>query len=524
MNTSNVWKLLPLLILLAAGAPAGETHDTVTNYRGFVLAPWAPSVPVASLTNTTGGAMPATGTWHYALAAQNSLGISGAGPVTNVTVATGELVRITWRPVGGATNYLIYRGTVATSLTQRAVVGLSTSYVDHGTNAWTTNSPASTITNLPALLLARAGVESNEPITVAQLAAWAGPSSGTDTTARAWAASASNLALSASQASTDATARSWAVAASNAVATRVQYQDAQGFTNSGGVLLSGPVTLGGANVVTAQYGFAAGRLTAASGSEGANANGYGSVSSGSYGANANGRNTTASGINGANANGLNTVSSGINGVNANGSGTTASGSYGANANGYNTVSSGNYGANANGSGTVSSGTNGTWANGWNTTASGDYSSAAGGSGNVAGGKGSFAAGVNAKATNQGSFVWSDHNTGTYVGSPMPNSFTIRATNGWYSTQDTSDPALVIRGNTHYGDGSGLTNTPLHPSAMTTTNYQAAVTNYLRFLTTATPPASNTASGSRGEVRTDSTNLYLYTASNLWLRVPGSYSW
>lgn len=168
MKTSNVWKLLAVLIVLAAGARAGEMHDTVTNYRGYVLAPWAPVVAPASITNTAGGAFPATGTWHYALAAQNSLGISGAGPVTNVTVATGNLVRITWRPAGGATNYLIYRGTVATSLTERAVVGLSTSYVDHGTNAWTTNSPASTITNVPALILAGAATDPLGAVTKAQ--------------------------------------------------------------------------------------------------------------------------------------------------------------------------------------------------------------------------------------------------------------------------------------------------------------------------------------------------------------------
>lgn len=264
MKTSNAWKLLSILILLAAGVRAGETHDTVTNYRGYVMAQWAPSVSVASLTNTTGGAMPATGTWHYALAAQNSLGISGAGPVTNVTVATGELVRITWRPVGGATNYLIYRGTVSTSLTQRAIVGLSTSYVDHGTNAWTTNSPASTITNVPALILGRAGVESMEAVTKSQLDAAVSPTGyvntltstdstvvvsgsgtarvlsvaafveGVRTALQAGVSAATGSAATAYSAATNASAQAAAATstAATAASSKLGYQDTRGFTNS----------------------------------------------------------------------------------------------------------------------------------------------------------------------------------------------------------------------------------------------------------------------------------------------------
>jgi len=235
----------------------------------------------------------------------------------------------------------------------------------------------------------------------------------------------------------------------------VQYQDTRGFTNSGGVVLSGPVTLGGANVVTVPYGFAAGYLT------------------------------TASGVSGANANGRETLASGAYGANANGAGTVASGAYGA------------------------------WANGYNTVAAGEYSTAAGGNGNEAYGNGSFAAGVNARATNQGSFVWSDHNINTYVVSPMANSFTVRATNGIFSTQDTAAPALVIRGNTHYGDGSGLTNVAADtlgglPSALyalaSSLGNMARYTNF---------PATATAAGSAGQWAV--TNI----GSTNWLAVWGA---
>lgn len=172
MRSSNALKLM--FLLAASVARAGEVHDVQTNYRGIVLAPWAPVVTPASISSTTGGAFAATGTWHYALAAQSSLGISGSGGITNVTVATGNLVRITWRPAGGATNYLIYRGTVATSLTERAMVGLSTSYVDRGTNSWTTNSPASTITFVPELILAGPATNPLGAVTLAQAGTLAG--------------------------------------------------------------------------------------------------------------------------------------------------------------------------------------------------------------------------------------------------------------------------------------------------------------------------------------------------------------
>lgn len=61
-----------------------------------------------------------------------------------------------------------------------------------------------------------------------------------------------------------------------------------------------------------------------------------------------------------------------------------------------------------------------------------------------------------------------------------------------------------------------------PSAyISTTNYQAAITNFLRFLSTAAAPTNYAATGSRGEVRKDSTNLYIHDGTS-WGRFPGNW--
>lgn len=59
------------------------------------------------------------------------------------------------------------------------------------------------------------------------------------------------------------------------------------------------------------------------------------------------------------------------------------------------------------------------------------------------------------------------------------------------------------------------------SYISTTNWQATVTNFLRFLTTTAAPTNYLADGSRGEIRTDSTNLYLHNGVN-WGRFPGNW--
>ena len=76
-----------------------------------------------------------------------------------------------------------------------------------------------------------------------------------------------------------------------------------------------------------------------------------------------------------------------------------------------------------------------------------------------------------------------------------------------------------------GAGSGVDadyirgQVPLLPSDLA-----AEVTNYIRFLTTAAAPSSNTAAGSLGECRLGATNLFIYSPSGRWFRATGTYNW
>lgn len=78
----------------------------------------------------------------------------------------------------------------------------------------------------------------------------------------------------------------------------------------------------------------------------------------------------------------------------------------------------------------------TVAGGDGNVASGSYSTVPGGSLNVAGGSYSFAAGRQAKATNQGAFVWAD-SQGADFGSTTNNQFSIRAAGGVRLSDNTS---------------------------------------------------------------------------------------
>jgi trimeric autotransporter adhesin len=72
------------------------------------------------------------------------------------------------------------------------------------------------------------------------------------------------------------------------------------------------------------------------------------------------------------------------------------------------------------------------------TASGGYATIPGGTGNSAAGEGSFAAGMNADAALDGSFVWGDDSTSDPVAALAANTFDIRAAGGiWLGT--TSAP-------------------------------------------------------------------------------------
>jgi hypothetical protein len=94
--------------------------------------------------------------------------------------------------------------------------------------------------------------------------------------------------------------------------------------------------------------------------------------------------------------------------------------------------------------------------GGNNTAAGEYSTVPGGSENSATGTGSFAAGLNAAANNDGSFIWSDFEGGTYS-SDRDNQFKIRAGGGVQmdvSGSDGHNPA-ALEINSTSGNGVAL---------------------------------------------------------------------
>lgn len=159
---TRTFKLLAGLVGLMGlmGAHAAEFNSDVTFHYHSYFARWSPTVTIAQVHLTNGGAWAAaeTGTWHYAVAATNDQGRTTIGPVTSqVVTATGSMVRIQWNPVGGADGYLVFRGATATQLWQRATIGQVTSWIDAGTNAWVTNAPSNTVTFVPWLRLPETG-------------------------------------------------------------------------------------------------------------------------------------------------------------------------------------------------------------------------------------------------------------------------------------------------------------------------------------------------------------------------------
>jgi Chaperone of endosialidase len=122
---------------------------------------------------------------------------------------------------------------------------------------------------------------------------------------------------------------------------------------------------------------------------------------------------------------------------------------------------------AGGRGNTATGGSSTVGGGWANTASGGYSAVPGGTHNTAGGVGSFAAGQNAKATQDGSFVWGDNNLSFGITSPAANTFTVRASGGiWLGTN--SSPVITAG---HFIDTS--TNAYLSSSGIWTDNSDRA---------------------------------------------------
>lgn len=95
-----------------------------------------------------------------------------------------------------------------------------------------------------------------------------------------------------------------------------------------------------------------------------------------------------------------------------------------------------FGTVSGGSGNSSSGFWATIGGGFQNTSSGQAATVPGGSDNMAAGDYSFAAGLHARATNQGAFVWADSQDSEFT-STSDNEFSIRASGGVRLNSDTS---------------------------------------------------------------------------------------
>ena len=115
-----------------------------------------------------------------------------------------------------------------------------------------------------------------------------------------------------------------------------------------------------------------------------------------------------------------------------------------------TVSGGQLNTANNGAATVGGG--------YKNEANGTYSTVPGGSDNVAQGDYSFAAGRRAKASNQGTFVWSD-STDADFSSTGANQFLIRANGGVGIGTNSPGNLLTVNGNASFG-GTAATDVPL----------------------------------------------------------------
>ena len=121
---------------------------------------------------------------------------------------------------------------------------------------------------------------------------------------------------------------------------------------------------------------------------------------------------------------------------ASGSGAVIGGGYeNVSSNDFDTVGGGTVNVSGGRAATVGGGegnvANGDWsavAGGYNNIASGNEATVAGGSFNLASGADSFAAGFEARATNEGAFVWADSQSATF-NSTASNQFLIRAAGG-----------------------------------------------------------------------------------------------
>ena len=195
------------------------------------------------------------------------------------------------------------------------------------------------------------------------------------------------------------------------------------------------------------------------------------------------------------------------------------------AGGQNNLTSNDYSTVGGGYENTASGNLSTVGGGIFNTAIGYYSTIPGGYNNTAT-TNAFAAGIGAKATNDGAIVFSaPGGTNSTFGSITTNEFAVKALGG---TRILS-PIFSIQLEDGTVVASFSTNSVVLNGTLTLSNIPSSIltvtqgnTNYARRTTV---PASNTAAGSYNQWAMDNTNLYFYnSASSKWLKVNGVLEW
>jgi len=206
-----------------------------------------------------------------------------------------------------------------------------------------------------------------------------------------------------------------------------------------GATIGGGGSSGGANTVTDNYGTVSGGFDNQAGDN------AGGTNDANYATVGGGQDNTASNSNATVSGGWNNTASGQYSTIGGGRHNTASGDSTTVGGGYQNTASTKHTVISGGRFNEASNQYATIGGGYSNEASGLYSTVPGGRGNNAGSSYSFAAGRNAKAINQGCFVWGDSNE-EEIASTGSNQFVVRATGGiWlysniYGTSGVKVPA------------------------------------------------------------------------------------
>jgi hypothetical protein len=162
--------------------------------------------------------------------------------------------------------------------------------------------------------------------------------------------------------------------------------------------------------------------------------------------------------------GLQNTNSGTRATIGGGQQNTASSTYATIGGGLQNTASGTYATIGGGDRNTNSGNRATIGGGERNTASSNYATVPGGLSNTATGLRSFAAGVRAKATNTGSFVWNSDATIDFS-SVTNNSFRVNAPGGAWFSHDVSVETITIRGGADLAEPFETGDHPVDPGTV-----------------------------------------------------------